>query len=604
MTEEKSNKTQSGLFLKQLFIGNVSDIKQDEVVCTVTNQQIHTGVHYDGTRHGLGEVGEYIVVQSQEVALLGRINEVSALRDDVAKLRHDPYRIDTVSAQATMQILGSIAQDSLEITAGMSSSPRIGDSVYSLPIKFIGEIPTRIKGINDTNPNSNQALVTLTLGTIKGTQTEMQLRPEEIFSRHCAILGMTGSGKSWTLEHLLEELQRYSGSKTILVDSTGEYKTCSVSEDLKNTVEWYHTPDEDSESISANEVLFSATNFSSYDYLSLFTPSAAIQAPVLRDAIQSLRILKCLQTMEKPPKNLDKIIDPSILDNAKTIDKDGKEPADFAELTEDPAVSKYLANTFADFDLNALQLQIKAECVESKEGTAWKRSKNALNQCQSLLMRVDEIIRSNRFALNISDKTNCNFDSIVDKFLSDTNTNNLFVIDISAMDASGEARPVIVNAIANSLMKRAKERKLINADKPLLLFIDEAHNFIGKNMDSQEVALPLQGIENIAREGRKYGLNLCLATQRPRDLSGATLSQMGTMIVHRLINDGDRKAIENASGAASNASLRFLPDLQPGEALILGTDIPIPLDVNIASPLRRPQSQSSHYQTALSEKNN
>ena len=75
----------------------------------------------------------------------------------------------------------------------------------------------------------------------------------------------------------------------------------------------------------------------------------------------------------------------------------------------------------------------------------------------------------------------------------------------------------------------------------------------------------LQNIEFIAKEARKNGLFLCLATQMPRDIPIGTLSQMGTFIVHRLINEQDKKAIENAVSSASRNSLSFYQYLVRGK---------------------------------------
>ena len=79
----------------------------------------------------------------------------------------------------------------------------------------------------------------------------------------------------------------------------------------------------------------------------------------------------------------------------------------------------------------------------------------------------------------------------------------------------------------------------------------------------------------------------------PRDIPLGTLSQIGTFIVHRLINEQDKKAVENAASAANRNSLSFLPILGEGEALIIGVDFPMPLTIKINAPQRVPDSQTS-----------
>lgn len=85
---------------------------------------------------------------------------------------------------------------------------------------------------------------------------------------------------------------------------------------------------------------------------------------------------------------------------------------------------------------------------------------------------------------------------------------------------------------------------------------------------------------------------LCIATQMPRDIPLGTLSQMGTFLVHRLINEQDKKAVESAASAANRNILSFLPILGEGEALIVGVDFPMPLIVKINTPTKKPDSRT------------
>ncbi len=135
------------------------------------------------------------------------------------------------------------------------------------------------------------------------------------------------------------------------------------------------------------------------------------------------------------------------------------------------------------------------------------------------------------------------------------------------------------------------------------MFVDEAHNFLGRSVGNEESAVRLDAFELIAREGRKYGLNVCLATQRPRDLTEGVLSQIGTLIVHRLTNDRDREVVERACGEIDRAASAFLASLRSGEAVIIGVDFPIPLTVQILAPTTPPASDGPDYQGAWRVKN-
>ena len=93
---------------------------------------------------------------------------------------------------------------------------------------------------------------------------------------------------------------------------------------------------------------------------------------------------------------------------------------------------------------------------------------------------------------------------------------------------------------------------------PVVVILDEAHNFINKTIGDEFSKHYLDAFELIAREGRKFCLTICIATQRPRDLPESVLSQMGTMIVHRLTNNSDRELVEKASGDIGQGCREFL----------------------------------------------
>ena len=88
-----------------------------------------------------------------------------------------------------------------------------------------------------------------------------------------------------------------------------------------------------------------------------------------------------------------------------------------------------------------------------------------------------------------------------------------------------------------------------------------------------------------------------MVTQIGNVLEGV-LSQMGTLIVHRLVNDKDREVVERASGDIDRSAAAFLPTLAPGEVAVIGVDFPIPLTVQVIKPTSEPESRGPDYQTA------
>lgn len=125
--------------------------------------------------------------------------------------------------------------------------------------------------------------------------------------------------------------------------------------------------------------------------------------------------------------------------------------------------------------------------------------------------------------------------------------------------------------------------------------LDEAHQFLGRTIGDEYANVRLEAFGLIAKEGRKYGLTCVLATQRPRDVPADVLSQLGTLIVHRLTNDDDRQAIERASGDLDRNAALFIPTLAPGEAVVIGADLPAPIPIMLHEPSPPPNSKGPNY---------
>jgi DNA helicase HerA-like ATPase len=131
---------------------------------------------------------------------------------------------------------------------------------------------------------------------------------------------------------------------------------------------------------------------------------------------------------------------------------------------------------------------------------------------------------------------------------------------------------------------------------PIVLVADEAHQLFAPRTHPDDRSASVDAFHIIAREGRKYGITLCIATQRPRDIPDDVLSQVGTFVAHRLIGSTDRASIEMASGSLDAASLASLASLGPGEALLLGAGIRDSRRIKVLPPLTPPISFGPDYQ--------
>ncbi len=154
----------------------------------------------------------------------------------------------------------------------------------------------------------------------------------------------------------------------------------------------------------------------------------------------------------------------------------------------------------------------------------------------------------------------------------------LNVIDLSHVDEK-IADIVVSHVLRNILDARKKyvREKEGGLEFPLLTVLEEAHILASSTINTKS----RYWISRIAREGRKFGLGLCLVTQRPKALDSNALSQANNMVILKLVEPGDQKHVQQASESLSSDLVEQLPSLNVGEALVMGTMIPVPALVKV-----------------------
>lgn len=559
-----------GLLRPELFLGVASSVTARTVGVNLSEAGRPSGSHFSGGRYGRGEVGEFVLIEGQQSLLLGRIAEVRLREPERRSVTRDFAGNGDLDALGQIQLLGCVAMDDLKVTTGVDAYPRLGDRIYAAPHRFIALLP-RLMERNDTE----QEPVMLNLGTVgvahEGT---VSIKPERLFGRHCAILGATGCGKSWTTARIIEECVKHN-AKLILIDATGEYRDFN-----DDSVTHCHLGEPVATAIGSIASSLPPTSFQESDFVALFEPAGKVQGPKLRAAMRSLK-LATLKPSLAPEGYIRKISQP------KTA---------VEEAESDPTISPKLDDPRQSFDVRYLVKQLEQECVWPEayggDSTKWGKEDGNFSHCLSLVARINGVLTSPAFACVFEADGAQALTTSIDHFAG-TNA-KLLRICLSGVAYEYHAREIIANVIGRHLLTKARSGAF--RQRPTVVMVDEAHNFLGRHVGSEDYATRLDAFELIAKEGRKYGLNICLASQRPRDVTEGVLSQMGTLIVHRLTNDQDRAVVERACGEIDRAATAFLPNLRPGEAAIIGTDFPIPLTIQIHEPSTKPKSDGPQYQ--------
>jgi len=250
-------------------------------------------------------------------------------------------------------------------------------------------------------------------------------------------------------------------------------------------------------------------------------------------------------------------------------------------------------NTRSDFNIIKLTSQIRNECYQNY-GQNWSSNEDTRNSSNStsLLMRINNILNDDSYKKIFGFKNNgqTNLIDAINNFLAHKNKSSMLRIGFEKVPFNFQVREILANAIGNYLLNQARLGKFKN--NPLVFFVDEAHQFLNKSVKDDYFESELNAFNSIAKECRKYGLFLCIATQMPRDIPNGTLSQIGTFISHRLINYQDKEAVANACSTASRETLAFLPVLGAGEAILMGIDFPMPVILKVQMPLIKPNSNT------------
>lgn len=491
-----------GLLRPELFIGVASSVTARVVGVNLSEAGQPSGSHFSGGRYGRGEVGEYVLIEGQQNILLGRMTEVHLPEHDRRAVKPDYSGVKHLDAIGSIQLLGCIAMDDLFVTAGVDVYPRLGDRIYSAPHQFIALLPS----LMEREAHSEDAVL-LELGAVDAAQeSTIAIKPERLFGRHCAILGATGGGKSWTTARIIEVCLRFK-SKLILIDATGEYRDISGSEithcHLGNPV------DRAEGSISCS---LPPTSFIESDFVALFEPAGKVQGPKMRAAIRSLRLVKL-----KPVLATDGI-----------IKKINQVKAPIVSAESEAAISFKLDDPRQPFDVKYLAAQIEQECVWPdgySDTSKWGKEDGNFSHCLSLVARINGVLKSPAYH-PVFASTEPNLTDKIDKFIG--SDKKLLRICLSGIAYEFNAREIIANVIGRFLLNKARNRDFVSS--PTVVFVDEAHNFLGRQIGAEDYSAKLDAFEIIAKEGRKYGLNLCLATQRPRDITEGVLSQMGRLL--------------------------------------------------------------------------
>lgn len=374
---------------------------------------------------------------------------------------------------------------------------------------------------------------------IRGT-----LYVDAMLSKHFAVLGSTGTGKSTSVSLILHRISELSPEgHIVMIDPHGEYSAA-----FKSCGEIFN--------VDNLQLPYWLLNFEEHCEVLLTTDGAERQ----RDADI---LAKCLLAARSKSRQSEQ----------------------YGKVTVDSPIPYLLT------DLVGILTAEMGKLDRAGDTTPYQRLKNKLDE-----LRADPRYSFMFNGMLVSDSMGS---FIAKMFRLPSNGRPISIVDVSGVPS--EVTSVVVSVLARMVFDYAIWSRT-EAQRPLLLVCEEAHRYVPKDESSGGQAVR-KILERIAKEGRKYGVSLGLITQRPSDLAEGVLSQCGTIISMRLNNERDQACVRAAMPEGARGFLDAIPALRNRECIACGEGVAIPIRVRFDNlePEKRPASSDPSFAAAWRE---
>jgi len=571
---------------KSTYLGTIQDVNGTTVSVTLANESLSGLTYVDGEGYRIGQIGSFVKIPIGYIDLFGIVTQVGASAVPENQVMNQPYG----NRWLTIQLVGE-GQRNGKFERGISQYPTIGDQVHLVSESDL----RRIYGQPDKP-------YFVKVGHIAGAESIPALIDiNKLITRHSAVVGTTGSGKSTTVASLINSLSNpevYPSARIIILDIHGEYGKA-----LRDRSNIYK--------INADVAIGEKE---------LYLPFWALN-------FEELAEISFGQFANDKDKNI--VLERIIKEKKKSIAATEREGVNNDNINVDTPIPfslnhlwhRLYTETFGTYYKGTTGLAINNLAYEKDADSIdiignpitgipplFKKVKNEANDLEKInylpeSLNIGQQLHSLGAKLRIP-----RFDFIFKpgNWLPNENgvvTDDLNVLlrgwigsdkPITILDLSG-VPPSILNLIIGVLLRILYDalfwsRKLPEGgrNRPLLIVMEEAHNYLNDNFSG----LASITVQRIAKEGRKYGIGAMIVSQRPSEINSTILSQCGTFFALRLSNATDRAHIKGAVSDNLEGLTSMLPILRTGEAIILGEAVKLPMRCLIDAPEKdkRPDS--------------
>jgi len=518
-----------------------------------------------GKSYRIGQVSSFVRIPQGYHDLYGIVAEVGANASPQA-LREDENRGER---WMTIQLVGEIVGVSFE--RGISQYPNVNDEVHLVTEEDLAVI----YGTSD----AGQVIIGR-LASVEGIPVRVDL--DKLVTRHSAVLGSTGSGKSTTVASLLRSVvlgdaqtaDPLPSARVLLLDIHGEYgralasiaKVFRVNPGLGE--EALHIPFWALEPVELLRFLMGQLEDKALsqilDHIFQFKVDRVTAQPIEGVEVASM-------TVDSPvPFSLKKLwfdlLDPEIktwADQQRTVP--AVDEAGDAETLKAPRYKPHGAGATAPFINQIGVLGIR----------------RPLTQLRSRLLdrQYDFLLHPGAWEPNLSGNAAKDLPALVENWLG--HDKPITILDLSGIPSTVVARLIgaILKIIYDALFW-SREKSEGGVARPLLVVMEEAHRYLSKDADGPARSM----IQRVVKEGRKFGIGAMIVSQRPTEVDETILSQCGTFIALRLSNSSDRSKVQSLLSDNLGGVVESLPVLRTGEAIVIGEAARLPIRCRISLP--------------------
>ena len=574
---------------KATYIGEIQSVDGTTVSISLSTDCISGLTYVNGEGYKIGQVGSFVKIPLGYNDLFGIVSQIGANAVPEKQIEIQPYG----NRWMTVQLIGE-GQGNGGFERGISQYPTIGDEVHLVSENDLKRIYGQI-----------EKPYFVKVGHIAGAESIPALIDvNKLITRHSAIVGTTGSGKSTTVAGILSALSdpnKYPSSRIIVLDIHGEYTTVFGDRAIV-----YRINADKSSKKNERELCLPYWALS-FDELLEISFGAISQE---KDKIVILeRILKSkVEAFDKFPKEgIDR----------ETLSVDSPTPFSlhklWYELYKETIGTYYSKCAGLPVDNLAYEKDSTGEEIKGNPlkgiPPQFRKPKNDKNDDEKInflnmglssssqlialgsklrVPRFDFLFNPGKWTPDLDGKTEKDLDELFKEWIGSDRAVTIF--DLSGIPSS------ILNTVIGVLLRILYEalfwtRNLSQGgrQRPLLLVMEEAHNYLNDNFNGAASIV----VQRIVKEGRKYGIGAMIVSQRPSEINSTILSQCGTFISLRLSNATDRGHICSAITDNLEGLTSMLPILKTGEAIILGEGVKLSMRTLIDAPAkdRRPDSQ-------------